>query len=44
MALYRRYPSGFDFSPETFSPVDLLQQTVDGVMAGLREAGVRAHR
>ena len=44
MALYRRYPPGFDVGAEAFSPAELVQQTADGVLAGLREAGVRARR
>lgn len=44
MALYRRYPPKFDFSRQTFSPVELLKQTADGLIAGLREPGVRARR
>jgi conjugative transfer ATPase len=44
LALYRRYPPHYDFSEEAFSPAELLKQTADGLIAGLRESGIRAHR
>jgi conjugative transfer ATPase len=44
LAVYRRFPPDFDFSLEAFSPVDGLRQAADGLIAGLREAGIGARR
>ena len=44
MALYRRYPDKYDFGHDVFTPAELLKQTADGLIAGLREAGIRARR
>lgn len=44
MALYRRYPDKYDFGHDVFTPAELLKQTADGLIAGLREAGIRGRR
>ncbi|CAI06340.1 MULTISPECIES: conjugative transfer ATPase [Aromatoleum] len=41
-AIYRRFPEGFDFSREVLDPVEKLQQTARGLIAGLGQTGVKA--
>lgn len=44
MAVYRRFPLDYDFSKEAFSPLEQLEQAAAGIVAGLRQSGVREHR
>ena len=39
-AIYRRFPPDYDFARDPMDPIEALQQAGDGLMAGLREAGV----
>ncbi|NMG00739.1 conjugative transfer ATPase [Aromatoleum toluolicum] len=41
-AIYRRFPPRFDFSRELLDPVETLQQTARGLVAGLAQTGIHA--
>lgn len=42
MAIYRRYPPKYNFADETGTPRNSLIQSANGLVAGLREAGIRS--
>lgn len=42
MAIYRRYPQRHDFATDIGTPRSSLMQCANGLVAGLREAGVRS--
>ncbi|WP_018608200.1 conjugative transfer ATPase [Uliginosibacterium gangwonense] len=42
VAIYRRFPKGYDFEKEQFSPRDQVKQAAASLLAGLKQAGVTA--